>query len=117
MSEGVVYDLGYRPHEGDRLGRAGALRALYRDGLRRVPRRRQGLRQGDLQPGVRGLGGKGFPGQGLCLRGKEPLFDPVGQPVEVFPEFEPEMAVSDLHARRREPPKLVRILDQPVVEG
>ena len=36
MSEGVVYDLGYRPHEGDRLGRAGALRSLYRDGLRRV---------------------------------------------------------------------------------
>jgi ABC-2 type transport system permease protein len=36
MAEGVVYDLGYRPHEGERLGRAGALRALYRDGLRRV---------------------------------------------------------------------------------
>jgi len=36
MTEGVVYDLGYRPHEGERLGRAGALRALYRDGLRRV---------------------------------------------------------------------------------
>jgi ABC-2 type transport system permease protein len=36
MSEGVVYDLGYRPHEGERLGRTGAVRALYRDGLRRV---------------------------------------------------------------------------------
>jgi len=36
MTEGVVYDLGYRPHEGERLGRAGAVRALYRDGLRRV---------------------------------------------------------------------------------
>jgi ABC-2 type transport system permease protein len=36
MTEGVVYDLGYRPHEGVRLGRVGALRALYRDGLRRV---------------------------------------------------------------------------------
>ncbi|HSQ37134.1 MAG TPA: hypothetical protein VLS92_04490 [Acidimicrobiia bacterium] len=36
MAEGVVYDLGYRPHEGERLGRAGALSALYRDGLRRV---------------------------------------------------------------------------------
>jgi ABC-2 type transport system permease protein len=36
MAEGVVYDLGYRPHEGERLGRAGALQALYRDGLRRV---------------------------------------------------------------------------------
>jgi ABC-2 type transport system permease protein len=36
MSEGVVYDLGYRPLEGERLGRAGAVRALYRDGLRRV---------------------------------------------------------------------------------
>jgi len=36
MSEGVVFDLGYRPHEGPRLGRSGARRALYRDGLRRV---------------------------------------------------------------------------------
>ena len=36
MSEGVVFDLGYRPHEGERLGRAGAVRALYRDGIRRV---------------------------------------------------------------------------------
>ncbi|HSQ38481.1 MAG TPA: hypothetical protein VLS92_11405, partial [Acidimicrobiia bacterium] len=36
MAEGVVYDLGYQPHEGERLGRAGALSALYRDGLRRV---------------------------------------------------------------------------------
>ncbi|HSG80236.1 MAG TPA: hypothetical protein VLD62_11695 [Acidimicrobiia bacterium] len=36
MAEGVVFDLGYKPHEGERLGRAGALRALLRDGLRRV---------------------------------------------------------------------------------
>ena len=36
MAEGVVFDLGYRPHEGERLGRGGARRALYRDGLRRV---------------------------------------------------------------------------------
>jgi ABC-2 type transport system permease protein len=36
MAEGVVFDLGYRPHEGPRLGRSGARRALYRDGLRRV---------------------------------------------------------------------------------
>ncbi len=36
MAEGVVYDLGYRPHEGPRLGRSGARWALYRDGLRRV---------------------------------------------------------------------------------
>lgn len=36
MAEGVVYDLGYHRHEGPRLGRAGALRALYYDGLRRV---------------------------------------------------------------------------------
>jgi ABC-2 type transport system permease protein len=33
---GVVYDLGYKPHEGNRLGRSGAVPALYRDGLRRV---------------------------------------------------------------------------------
>jgi ABC-2 type transport system permease protein len=36
MPEGVVFDLGYRPHEGHRLGRAGAIRALFRDGIRRV---------------------------------------------------------------------------------
>ncbi len=36
MTEGVIFDLGYQPHEGERLGRAGAVRALYRDGLRRV---------------------------------------------------------------------------------
>lgn len=36
MAEGVVFDLGYRPHEGRRLGRAGAVRALFKDGIRRV---------------------------------------------------------------------------------
>ncbi len=36
MAEGVVFDLGYAPHDGPRLGRSGARRALLRDGLRRV---------------------------------------------------------------------------------
>lgn len=36
MTEGVVFDRGYRPHDGPRLGRRGARLALYRDGLRRV---------------------------------------------------------------------------------
>jgi ABC-2 type transport system permease protein len=36
MGEGVVFDLGYRPHDGPRLGRSGARRALFGDGLRRV---------------------------------------------------------------------------------
>ncbi|MFQ5947875.1 MAG: hypothetical protein ACE5KX_03325 [Acidimicrobiia bacterium] len=36
MAEGVVFDLGYRPHEGERLGRKGAVSAVIRDGLRRV---------------------------------------------------------------------------------
>jgi len=36
MAEGVVFDLGYQPHEGERWGRAGARRALLKDGLRRV---------------------------------------------------------------------------------
>lgn len=36
MAEGVVFDLGYAPHEGPRLGRSGARRALLKDGLRRV---------------------------------------------------------------------------------
>ena len=36
MAEGAVFDLGYAKHEGIRLGRRGAFRALYKDGLRRV---------------------------------------------------------------------------------
>lgn len=34
--QGVVFDLGYQPHEGDRLGRRGAIFATIRDGLRRI---------------------------------------------------------------------------------
>ncbi len=33
---GAVYDLGYEPYEGDRLGRRGARSALFGDGVRRV---------------------------------------------------------------------------------
>ncbi len=44
-TRGAVFDLGYRPHEGPRLGRAGALRALYRDGLRKVLGLRRRARQ------------------------------------------------------------------------
>ncbi len=33
---GAVFDLGYQPYEGERLGRRGATLAVYRDGLRRV---------------------------------------------------------------------------------
>jgi ABC-2 type transport system permease protein len=33
---GVVFDLGYTPHEGERRGRRGALITTYRDGLNRV---------------------------------------------------------------------------------
>jgi ABC-2 type transport system permease protein len=36
MTEGVVYDLGYAPHDGPRLGRGAAVRATIVDGLRRV---------------------------------------------------------------------------------
>ncbi len=32
---GAVFDLGYQPYEGERLGRAGAVRAMIKDGLRR----------------------------------------------------------------------------------
>jgi ABC-2 type transport system permease protein len=32
---GVVYDLGYKPYEGQRLGRSGAIKAMIKDGLRR----------------------------------------------------------------------------------
>ena len=34
--EGTVYDLGYVPHEGPRLGRSGAFRAIVKDGVRRA---------------------------------------------------------------------------------
>ena len=35
-TQGTVYDLGYTPHEGERLGRAGAFRAILIDGMRRA---------------------------------------------------------------------------------
>jgi ABC-2 type transport system permease protein len=35
-AEGMVYDLGYTPHEGPRLGRRAAIRAMMVDGSRRV---------------------------------------------------------------------------------
>lgn len=51
MAEGVVFDLGYARHDGPRLGRAGARRALYKDGLRRVlGLRRKGRRK--MLPGL-----------------------------------------------------------------
>jgi len=34
--QGVVFDLGYKPHEGPRLGTRGAVRATFNDGVRRV---------------------------------------------------------------------------------
>ena len=34
-SEGTVYDLGYTPYEGPRLGRSGAIRAIFVDSIRR----------------------------------------------------------------------------------
>jgi ABC-2 type transport system permease protein len=34
--QGVVYDLGYKPHDGPRLGRRAAVSATVRDGLRRM---------------------------------------------------------------------------------
>lgn len=55
MTEGVVYDLGYRPHEGERLGRGGAVRALYRDGLRRVLGLRRRARSKVLPWGLLGI--------------------------------------------------------------
>ncbi|MBT8489030.1 MAG: hypothetical protein HKN72_09515 [Gemmatimonadetes bacterium] len=36
VGQGAVYDLGYRPHDGDRLGRSGAFRAMIVDGTRRA---------------------------------------------------------------------------------
>jgi ABC-2 type transport system permease protein len=35
-AEGTVYDLGYKPHEGPRLGRTAAIRAMVIDGTRRA---------------------------------------------------------------------------------
>lgn len=33
---GAVFDLGYKPYEGERLGRSGAIKAIMKDGVRRV---------------------------------------------------------------------------------
>lgn len=35
-TQGAVYDLGYVPYDGERLGRSGARRAVFWDGIRRV---------------------------------------------------------------------------------
>ena len=35
-AQGTVYDLGYAPHEGPRLGRSAAIRAMFLDGSRRA---------------------------------------------------------------------------------
>jgi hypothetical protein len=35
-AEGTVYDLGYAPHEGPRLGRPAGIRAMVVDGTRRA---------------------------------------------------------------------------------
>jgi len=35
-SQGAVFDLGYQPHDGPRLGRRGAFMATVRDGIRRI---------------------------------------------------------------------------------
>ena len=34
-TQGAVYDLGYKPHDGERLGRSSIMRAIFIDGLRR----------------------------------------------------------------------------------
>ncbi len=36
VGRGVVFDLGYKPHEGERLGQRGAIAAVVKDGVRRV---------------------------------------------------------------------------------
>ncbi|MDX1469388.1 MAG: hypothetical protein R3258_08595, partial [Acidimicrobiia bacterium] len=36
LADQVIYDRGYRPYDGPRTGAAGARRAVYKDGLRRV---------------------------------------------------------------------------------
>ncbi len=36
MTDQVIYDRGYRTYDGDRLGPAGARRAVFKDGIRRV---------------------------------------------------------------------------------
>jgi len=36
MTTGQIYDLGYTPHEGERLGRSGAMRAITKDGIKRA---------------------------------------------------------------------------------
>lgn len=52
MAEGAVFDLGYQPHDGPRLGRRGARRALIRDGLRRVLGLRRKARKKVLPAGL-----------------------------------------------------------------
>lgn len=50
--EGAVFDLGYRPHEGPRLGRSAAVRATVKDGVRRVLGLRRNFRRKVLPFGL-----------------------------------------------------------------
>ena len=55
MNEGVVFDLGYKPHEGPVLGRGAVIRAVLRDGLRRVLGLRRRARKKVLPWGLLGI--------------------------------------------------------------
>ncbi len=87
MSErsGVVYDLGYQPYSGDRLGRRGAVLAVYKDGLRRVMGLRRRARRKALPWSlfVIALLPAGFFLAFSVITG-ELITDDFGQPVEFF---------------------------------
>ncbi len=87
MSErsGVVYDLGYQPYSGDRLGRRGAVLAVYKDGLRRVMGLRRRARRKALPWSlfVIALLPAGFFLAFSVITG-ELITDDFGRPVEFF---------------------------------
>ncbi len=82
---GVVYDLGYQPYAGERLGRRGAVLAVLRDGLRRVMGLRRRARRKILPWGlfVLALLPAGFFVAFSVFTG-ELLLDEFNRPVELF---------------------------------
>ncbi len=82
---GVVYDLGYQPYSGERLGWRGAVVAVYKDGLRRVMGVRRRARRKALPWSlfVIALLPAGFFLAFSVITG-ELITDDFGQPVEFF---------------------------------
>ncbi|HEX9644618.1 MAG TPA: hypothetical protein VGC11_11570 [Acidimicrobiia bacterium] len=107
---GVIFDLGYKPHDGPRLGAPGAFRATVKDGIRRVLGLRRKARKKVLPFLLLGIAlipavvvvGAAFlladfdPESGTLFGGHSEFFGWVGTLVLIFAAFSaPELLVPD----------------------